>query len=893
MLLILKKRYILYIFCLGAILFFGLSESKELLASELNAYKGTEVPVILSRSSWENNAQLKNILKINFVSPETASKKRPSNYPISRIIIHDTSCQVYLPNGSRNANCNSYKQNSIALIQNIYRYHVLNKKYQDIGYNFIIGWDGKIFEGRYGGNTIVGDHYYDENNCQDYNVGSIGILLLANLETEGPSQEINQSLERLIAWLSMGNSLDISTLKKDNFVWQYDSQTNLDRSHSCDFNNGNIIPISRGPALVYYQSLGSYTNYHLNVRNLRENSTKLTKYFAEYLYKGDSANVWKIQKGYRKEGLKIGARVITIDNNQLKYFPKEQIFKIDDNDLIKLYDRDNIYLVKSGVLREILSRQIFQARGFKNSKIKEVDFHTIKDYTIGQPLSYSPRTLVKVLNDDKIYLVNEGGALSHVSSLELFKKLGFQWENILIISIREKEMLPEKEPILFPTGSLVKAIGKTVYLVTSRMLRPIRRRSIFNAYNFDWDDVVLLPNKDLQFYSRGLPLTYPDNVLLTSPDNNKIYLIKNGRRHLIKNRALITILEKEKVSLINIPHEELVKYPLGINLEGKEDIIQFDKLVSSITTDYLEIGKGDNNFQISCQSYPGEPESSSFFPIRIGLDKLESDSQLTISASEDYNISQFGKPIIEKEAGSSYIVKVKDINNKIRFSSRKGNVIFSINSAQGSETAKKALARYRGAIEIIKEKSNNKPDEYWLINELFLKDYLYGVYFKGSDEMLPELRKALAVANRSYAWYYINTKGRYKNKSFHLMKEEGNLKYGGYNFELSQSIEALEDTKGEALIYKGTPACVVYSLDTCGISRDARILWGSFYKKFPYLWGDIKDPRGTLHQDNCRDKGDHGIGMSIAGATTFASQGKSYFDILQYYYPGVRIDEVY
>ncbi len=880
MLLTFERQRAFYSFCLTIVLFFGLSGGKILLASDLNFYEGTEVPIILGRSSWENSAQLKNLLQINLASSETTNKKRPTRYPVSKIIIHDNACQVYLPNGSRNANCNSYEQKPTALIQNIYRYHVLSKKYQDIGYHFIISWDGRIFEGRYGGNTIVGDHYYQENKCQDYNVGSIGILLLANLEAEGPSQKMYQSLERLVAWLSMSNSLNVNTLKKDNFVWQYDSQTDALGNHSCDIGNGNIVSIPRGPALVYYQSLGLTQSYHLNMKDLRENSAKLANHFTKYLYKGGSTNVWEIKEGYRKEGLKIGARVVTIHDNQLKYFPKKQIPKINNNNLIKLRGRDNVYLAKDGVLHEILSRQIFQARSFEETKIKEVDFYSIKNYAIGQPLSYLPGTLVKTLNNDKIYSIGEKGALSHISSLKLFEKLGFQWKDVLTIGTREKEMLPEKRPILFPTGTLIKGSGKTVYLVASETLKPVRRISIFNTYNFNWNDVILLPDNDLQFYIHGLPLTYPDNILLTSPGGKDTYFIKGGRRHLIKNNALIAILNKEKINLISIPHEELTRYPLGISLEGKEDIARFNKLVDSVDNDYLKIGKQDNNFQ-------------ELSLIKIGLDKLSGDNQLLISANEDYNISQSSKPAIEKEAESSYVVQVKDIDDKIRFSSKKGNTIFSISSAREGKIVENTLMKYRGALEIIREKQKNKPDEYWLVNELFLEDYLYGIYFDNDGEVLPELRKALAVANRSYAWYYIDTKGRYKDKSFHLMREEGNLKYGGYNFEISQSIDALESTKGEILVYKGAPARIIYSLDSCGISRDARVLWGAFYKKFPYLWGGVKDPHNTLHHPNCPAKNDHGVGMSIAGATTLASEEKNYFDILNYYYPGTRLDKIY
>jgi len=361
------RQFVFLVFCLIIFILFAVFSYETVLAEESNAYETTKVPIILSRSLWENNPQLKNLLQIQLPGKKAVDGIRPVYYPASRIIIHDNACQIYLPSGLRNPNCNSYEQEAISLIQNIYRYHVLNKKYKDIGYHFIIGWDGRIFEGRYGGNNIVGDHYYQEESCRDYSLSSIGVLLLANLETEEPSLEMKNSLERLVAWLAMANDLDINASAKDVLVWQ-DAQTRTATGeYFCQKDQGKILQLnSKNPALIYYQSLVPSASYQLNMRDLRETAANLVKQFNKYLYKKQNdSSVWEIRNGYQIKESKVGSRVITLNDNQLDYFSSITPLRIKEGDLIKLCGRDNIYLVQNASFREILSRQIFEMQKLK------------------------------------------------------------------------------------------------------------------------------------------------------------------------------------------------------------------------------------------------------------------------------------------------------------------------------------------------------------------------------------------------------------------------------------------------------------------------------------------------------------------------------------------------
>ncbi|MDD5739686.1 MAG: peptidoglycan recognition family protein, partial [Candidatus Peribacteraceae bacterium] len=84
----------------------------------------------------------------------------------------------------------------------LYLYHAKTLGWGDIGYHFIIDEDGTIYEGRAGGDNVIGGHAY----CA--NVGTIGVALMGNFETEEPSQIQILSLQWLLKNLTNRYSLD-------------------------------------------------------------------------------------------------------------------------------------------------------------------------------------------------------------------------------------------------------------------------------------------------------------------------------------------------------------------------------------------------------------------------------------------------------------------------------------------------------------------------------------------------------------------------------------------------------------------------------------------------------------------------------------------------------------
>lgn len=78
----------------------------------------------------------------------------------------------------------------------LYAYHANNRAWGDIGYHYVIDAQGQIYEGKSGGDYVVGGHAY----CN--NIGTLGIAMMGNFETEQPSQAQIQSLQWLLSMLT-------------------------------------------------------------------------------------------------------------------------------------------------------------------------------------------------------------------------------------------------------------------------------------------------------------------------------------------------------------------------------------------------------------------------------------------------------------------------------------------------------------------------------------------------------------------------------------------------------------------------------------------------------------------------------------------------------------------
>ncbi|XP_028275234.1 peptidoglycan recognition protein 5 [Parambassis ranga] len=106
-------------------------------------------------------------------------QKQTLKGPAQRVIIHHTAT----PSCKGLAECKSH-------IVSIQRGHMNERNFDDIGYNFLVGENGTVFEGR--GWGVVGAH------AKGHNSDSLGIAFLGNFNNDTPSREAISAVKQLL-----------------------------------------------------------------------------------------------------------------------------------------------------------------------------------------------------------------------------------------------------------------------------------------------------------------------------------------------------------------------------------------------------------------------------------------------------------------------------------------------------------------------------------------------------------------------------------------------------------------------------------------------------------------------------------------------------------------------
>ncbi|SFI82645.1 golvesin C-terminal-like domain-containing protein [Thermoflavimicrobium dichotomicum] len=95
-----------------------------------------------------------------------------------------------------------------ARIRSIYFFHTVTRGWGDIGYNAIIGSDGKIYEGRHGKdgeiltNGVVGAHVYS------FNYHTFGVSMMGNYDEAKLPKHMKKPLVNLLAYVASLNQID-------------------------------------------------------------------------------------------------------------------------------------------------------------------------------------------------------------------------------------------------------------------------------------------------------------------------------------------------------------------------------------------------------------------------------------------------------------------------------------------------------------------------------------------------------------------------------------------------------------------------------------------------------------------------------------------------------------
>lgn len=164
--------------------------------------------------------------------------------------------------------------------------------------------------------------------------------------------------------------------------------------------------------------------------------------------------------------------------------------------------------------------------------------------------------------------------------------------------------------------------------------------------------------------------------------------------------------------------------------------------------------------------------------------------------------------------------------------------------------------------------------------EIDIEEYLRGVVPAEVGNAPLEAGKAQAVAARTFALRKHKSQGYITDKS----STDQAFRSSRFSSSYAQAHQAVEETAGQVLYYDGSLINnAYYSSSNGGRTYSSQERWGGVR---PYLIAQ-NDPWDLAASGG--KKNGHGVGMSQVGAKYAASIGKTYLEILSFYYVGTEI----
>ena len=150
-------------------------------------------PPVITRAEWG--------------ADESIRKNNQKYAPITKLFVHHT---VTSPDGP--------DPDPAATVRAIYAYHVQGNGWDDIGYNFLIDAQGRVYEGRWARDYAPGEkptgEDLDDNGVigaqvLNHNAGSAGVAMLGDFTNGEPTQAARDTLVKLMAWKADRHDIDV------------------------------------------------------------------------------------------------------------------------------------------------------------------------------------------------------------------------------------------------------------------------------------------------------------------------------------------------------------------------------------------------------------------------------------------------------------------------------------------------------------------------------------------------------------------------------------------------------------------------------------------------------------------------------------------------------------
>ncbi len=790
-------------------------------------------------------------------------------------------------------------------IRAIYQYHTITRKWGDIGYNYIIAPDGSVFEGRAGGKKVVGAH------AAKYNTGSVGIALLGNYQDEPLPGPMVQSLMALVADLSE----------------EYD----LDPEASGTFRGKKMLNVlghrdvsaTACPGEVTYDYLPQLRQVISDVID----DQRQVSASADFAFKesGDSEMIILGPKEKEKVEIKI-------QNIGKQTWTKDTYLKIkaidgadtiadvnqDSRGAIATLTQTSVAAGREGTFSFTIQADskpglgLFEVTPVFNGKTTSTQ---VIDVTVYQELGILDFSVDKSTAPKEL----KGGTSKSVT-LTLKNTGNITWSNKVVLELTDSSGLTNQRPLATLTEASVEPGKKGTF--TFNITAPSKGGTQSLKVRLSMKDPLVHSRSTASFSvkvkstsgststrssqsSSGTLVDYSPVTNFAPGESRSLWMqLQNNSTsdwagsqiEIGTNKISGLSVSKVSTSVKTIKSQMGAKVYFTLTAPTKEGTYSVELLpkigTKKLIQDPLSVKLivGGEAAAVSSITYDDAIRIKLTPDKPIDAPTLTSKSKLTLFEGTT-SIASFAAntPIKVTSVDSGWVVSAGSKKNTLtgipRFTPAEGaEGVITITNMEQRPAWNTQLNdnQFRGTIEFQKV-----DGALTIINELPIESYLKGIGEVSNGDPVEKIRTIIVLA-RSYATFYITVAEKFPGKPYDLDDSpEVSQKYLGYGFELrSKDIaKAVEDTSGLVVTYKGKLVKTPYFSTTNGTkTKSAKDVWG--WTDTPYLV-----PVSDAHCKATAFAG-HGVGLSGCGATALANQGKSFKEIIKYYYTGVEIEDL-
>jgi hypothetical protein len=166
------------------------------------------------KGDGEKVTQPEVVTRAQWGADESLRRAAPKFAPLTKLFVHHT---VTAPSDA--------DPDPASTVRAIYTYHVQGRGWDDIGYNFLVDSDGRIYEGRYARPYAQGEIPTGEDamgygvvgaQVSGLNAGSMGISVIGDYTNVDPTSKAMDAVRRMLAWKA--DRHDIDPLGADPFT---------------------------------------------------------------------------------------------------------------------------------------------------------------------------------------------------------------------------------------------------------------------------------------------------------------------------------------------------------------------------------------------------------------------------------------------------------------------------------------------------------------------------------------------------------------------------------------------------------------------------------------------------------------------------------------------------